>query len=331
MRVVLGSLVLVLAACDAVAPTGGPEAAVPPREPSPDGRAARVLDEELSRTVASPDVRSALAVVLDARTGRALAMQSLEADGAFDPERPAREVRRHGSVVKPLTVAAALDTGCVEPTDRFEGGELVLAGHRVRDWAPHGAMSLGDVMAFSSNVGTTRIFERLGREPLIEALTRAGLGHRISDAARRDDVRAARLAYGASFEATPLEIAAAFGAIANDGVYRRPWRAGEPRPEGERVLSSDAAASTMALLEGAVARDDATGRRARVPGYRVAGKTGTVPFGDDAVYGVFVGVAPADAPRFVVLVGVVAGAEQSGGTVAAPAFARVARRLLRTG
>lgn len=287
-----------------------------------------MLDEELARTLAEPSLRSALAVVLDPRDGRVLAMQSLEGD-ARDPELPARVVRSHGSVGKTFTVAAALDRGLVSPGDSFAGDEFSLGGMRVADGQPHGAMTLGDVLAFSSNVGTAHVFERLGRDALVDALARFHLAERIPAEAREDDSTAARLAIGVGLEATPLELAVAFAAVADGGVLHAPWREGSPSTPGERVISPEAAATCMALLEGAVSRDDGTGRRARVPGHRVAGKTGTMPLGDGTMHGVFVGAVPVEAPRLVVLVGVISeSAEYSGGTVAAPAFARIAARLL---
>lgn len=334
------ALAAALAACDATSSSPPPEATTEraPERPSAtaelDALAARVLDEELGRALTDARVRSALAVVLDPRDGRVIAMQSLDRDGARDPERPAREARNHGSLVKSLTIAAALDAGVITTTDSFDGrgGALDLGGVTVRDAEPHGAMTPADVLALSSNVGAIQIYQRLGRDGLASSFARFGLAHRVPDAARSDDVLAARLAYGAALEATPLEHAAALAAIANGGVHHAPWRTGEPPSPGARAITADTAASVLAMLEGAVSRDDGTGRRARVPGLRVAGKTGTVPVGEDARYGAFVGAAPLPEPRLVVLAGAVAeGSDYGGGTIAAPTFARIVARLLAPG
>lgn len=288
----------------------------------------RILDDELGRALERPEIRSALAVVVDPRDGRVIAMQSREG-ATRDPELPARDVRPHGSVAKSFSIALALDRGVVQPSDTFEGAPLALGGASVSDSATHGTMSLEDVVAFSSNVGATQVFERLGRAELLAGLAAFHLGHRVPDAARDDDAVAARVAYGAELSATPLEVASAFAAIADGGVVHTPWRRGEAPTPGEHVISAEAAQRAMALLEASVAREDGTGRLARVPGARVAGKTGTVPLDETATQGAFVGAVPSDAPRFVVLVDVIAeGHDYSGGTLAAPVFAAIAERLL---
>jgi cell division protein FtsI (penicillin-binding protein 3) len=127
-------------------------------------------------------------------------------------------------------------------------------------------------------------------------------------------------------------MAGAFGAIANDGLYAAPTFT-RAQASTERVVSADTARRVRAILEAAVTTEHATGTRARVEGLRVAGKTGTAEF-DDASgkthrYASFIGMAPADAPRVVVLVGAVDPKDEaSGGQVAAPAFAHVAARAV---
>jgi cell division protein FtsI (penicillin-binding protein 3) len=275
----------------------------------------RVLDEELARVQAEPHVHMTLGVVLDPRNGHVLAMQSRTGDDV-DLELAAREPRSHGSVAKSFSIASAIEFGAIALDDTFstEGGRE--------------AMTIGDVIALSSNVGALLIFERLGRDRLFEGLSRFHLDHRIPEIARTSDAEAARIASGGLI-ATPLELAVAFAAIANGGVFYAPWRDSESPTQGERVLSPETARTMMSLLEGAVARDDATGRLARVPGHRVAGKTGTFPSGEATIYGSFVGAIPAEAPRYVILIGVlVEGDGYHGGTIAAPAFARVSTRLV---
>lgn len=256
-------------------------------------------------------------------------MQS-RAAGICEPELPEREARSHGSVAKVFSIATAIEFDVITLDEMLlaEGGSYEYAGLVVRDMTSHRAMSVGDVLAFSSNVGAIRIFERLGRDRLFDGLSRFRLAHRIPDDARTSDAVAANIAYG-GLSATPLEVAVAFAAIANGGVLHVPWRDSEVTSTSARALSPETAQTMMRLLEGAVTRDDATGRLARVPGHRVAGKTGTVSVSEHTKYGSFVGAIPADDPRYVILVGVlVEGAGYHGGTVAAPAFARIAARLL---
>jgi cell division protein FtsI (penicillin-binding protein 3) len=168
-------------------------------------------------------------------------------------------------------------------------------------------------------VGTTRISDALGPAPLFAAYERFGLGPRIPAAARTNDAAMARFAYGADLAATSVEIARGYLVLARGGTT----------VDGARVVSSETAATTVAALEAAVARPDATGRRAAIDGVRVAGKTETMPVEGGGSFGVFVGIVPADAPSYVILVGVETTTDgDSGGTLAAPSFARVARGIL---
>jgi cell division protein FtsI (penicillin-binding protein 3) len=281
-----------------------------------------IVDEELTATAALPEVASALAVVLDARDGHVLAMQSVS-DGAFDPQLPARERRSHGSVGKTFTYAIALDRGAITPAAHFDDTPVTIAGEEVHDRVDHGAMTVEDGIAFSSNVAAVRVFERLGREPLV-----AGLRALHFDVSADDDATAARLAYGPALEATPLEIASAFATVVDGGVYHAPWRDGEAPTSGEHVLSAESSTAMRALLEAAVARDDGTGHLAAIPGQRIGGKTGTMPLEGGGTHGCFVGALPIDDPQLVIVVDVIARtSDYSGGTLAAPAFARIAARL----
>lgn len=287
-----------------------------------------IVDEELDTSARDPHVTSTLAVVLDARDGHVLAMQSLE-HGVRDPELPARVLRSHGSIGKSFSLALALDHHVVATTDTFDGAPITLGTSQVSDHADHATMSLEDVFAFSSNVGAVHVYERLGRAPLLTGLDALGLGHRASPSTRTDDVAAARLAYGLELEATPVEIAAAIAALVNDGVHHAAWRDGEAPTTGTRVITSATSSTMRELFEAAVAREDATGHRGFVAGRRIGGKTGTVPHGDTSTHGAFVAIAPIDAPRFIVVVDVIADTrEYSGGTLAAPVAARIADRLL---
>jgi cell division protein FtsI (penicillin-binding protein 3) len=171
-------------------------------------------------------------------------------------------------------------------------------------------------MAYSSNVGTTRVYDRLGAAPLATILARFRLS--VPDDFGQRSGRDAQLAYGALLEASSLDVAAGYLVVARGGTW----------PDGQVVISPTTATQALGLLEAAVAREDATGHPAAVEGVRVAGKTGTVRV-EDGTFGVFVGIFPVEAPRYVVLVGVEAGGEgHSGSTLAAPSFVRIARELL---
>jgi cell division protein FtsI (penicillin-binding protein 3) len=183
----------------------------------------------------------------------------------------------------------------------------------------------------SSNIGTSRIFDALGGDHLARTLQRF---HFASAPARivSGTFEGVNVAIGEGLTATPLEVIAAYGALAGDGIYHAPTsdRGGSP---GERVISSETARAVMALLETAMADPAATGKAARVPGVRVAGKTGTAewtaPDGRKRTYASFVGVADLPTGRVVALVGIEAARDDmSGGSAAAPVFARLVGHLL---
>lgn len=291
--------------------------------------AQAILDDELGATLGSTDVLSALAVVLDAHDGHLLAMQS-RSGSMHDPELPARDRISHGSVGKTFTYAIALDRGAIEVADRLDGAPVTHAGEPIRDREEHGTMSVEDGLAFSSNVAAVHVFERLGTTDLLAGLRALHLEVAVPASAEHDALAATRVAYGPALEATPLEIASAFAAIVNGGVYHAPWREGEPPTAAERVLSAEASRTMRSLLEAAVVREDGTGHGAWLADLRVGGKTGTVPLAEGGTRGCFAGAAPIDDPQIVVVVDVVArGSDYSGGTLAAPLFARIAGRWMR--
>lgn len=310
-------------------------AATPAVEPSTtsspiDARARAAIDDEIARAFAEDATRAMSIVVLDPATGRVIATGGRRGD-VVDAAIPERDAVLHGSVGKTFTIAIALERGAVTTEDTFDGGggRAMVGTMAVEDASPHGAMRLEDVVAFSSNVGAARVLDRLGRDAWLEGMARLHLDHRVPEAARSDTGEAIRVAIGVGLAPTPLEVAAAFAAVVNGGVLHAPWHEGEAVPAPERVLSEATSATMTSLLEAAVRREDGTGRGARVEGHRVAGKTGTARLADGASYAAFAGVAPVEAPRFVIVVGVETVANgYTGGTVAAPAFARIATALL---
>lgn len=311
---------LALAGC-----AGAPGASLR-HEHSTDERALRAAETELASLLERPEVRGARIVAIDPADGRIVAAVAADREGPR-PDAIATEVRAHGSVGKTFTLAAALASGALTRGDVLEGGACVVEGTTIEDHELHGPMSLEDAVAFSSNVAFTHVYERVGREALLETYRGLHLVHRVPSDARTSELAAARLAYGATLETTTLEVAVAYAAIASGGTYRAPHPAGEPATSDEVVLEPAVAAEVLALLEAAVTRDDATGARARVDGVRIAGKTGTVS-SDGGTFGTFAGIVIEGAPRLVIVVGVdVEGDGYSGGTIAAPAFARIVARL----
>jgi cell division protein FtsI (penicillin-binding protein 3) len=300
------------------------------------------------------------AVVLDVRTGEVLAQASYPGYDAANPfavparqwvDTPSALVVDPGSVHKAIVLGAALQEGVVRPDTVIPVGPSITKGDTVfRDTHPHARetpMTLAGVMAYSSNVGVIRIADRLGAGKLYEYQQRFGLGRPTGEGLPAEApglVQPPKNWSGSSYGSipigngvavTPLQMAAAYAAIANDGRWVQPHLLlgtigpdgtvePAPAPATRQVMDPVPAADLRHILEAVVVVKGATGIRAAIPGYRVAGKTGTGLRVVDGKYtdgqvASFVGMAPADAPRYVVAVFAHA-ANATGGAVAGPAF-----------
>jgi len=303
------------------------------------------------------------AVVLDVRTGEVLAQASCPGFNAAKPldYPPARRAdaassvaAEPGSTHKAFVVAAALQEGLITAdTTVPAGAPLVRGGTPFADDHPQPPgthLTIARVLAYSSNVGTIAVADRLGPRRIFEYQQRFGLGSatqegmpgenagRLLPPASWSPSASGSVPIGASVDATLIQLAAGYAAIANDGVYVSPSLvrstvdadgvvAPAAAPRTRRVISPQVAAEVRTMLEAVVVLPGATGGRAAVPGYRVAGKTGTV---DRLVNGryttantvSFIGMAPAEAPRYVVAVSA-AVPQGTGGDVAAPVFSSI--------
>jgi len=332
------ALVLAVAAASTVtiacaSPDRTDTAELPPRHPATAADSTivpalqSVAAEELERLVAQWRPTSAAILVLDPRTGEVVADAWRVLGALADPG--ARKAYIPGSTLKAVTIAAALEEKAITPTQKFDCGPRRYPEGPLRDVGEFATLDATEILTVSSNIGVSRILDELGPRRLRHWLERFHL------AVGRDPgngIDGVRVAIGQGTMATPLQIAAAYGAIANDGVYLAPtFSHRDPGSAGERLVSSETAHRVLAMLEAAVNAERATGRAARIEGVRVAGKTGTAEEADPGAgrYASFVGVVPADAPRFVILVGAETGVDDAtGGKVAAPVFARVAARAL---
>jgi cell division protein FtsI (penicillin-binding protein 3) len=303
------------------------------------------------------------AIVLDPRTGEVIAQASYPTYDAANWSKYKPKEREDvassvvvdpGSVHKALVMAAALEEGVVKPNSAVVVGPAITKGDETfRDTHPNykpRAMSLPGILAYSSNVGTIKIAERLGAQKLYDYQLRFGLGQPSGEGLPGEsrglvqppknwsETSHGSIPIGHGVSVTPLQMAAAYGAIANDGTWVQPHLVksvigadGRERPaetpQARQVISPENAAALRHMLEAVVAVPDATGTTARVHGYRVAGKTGT---GAQVLNGQytkgevasFVGMAPADNPRFVVAV-FAHTPGGGGGAVAGPAFAEI--------
>ncbi|MET7949657.1 penicillin-binding protein 2 [Micromonospora sp. NPDC005324] len=313
-------------------------------------------------------------VTLDVKTGDVLTQASYPAYDAAAPDKVNSPTEREdvattfvvdpGSVHKAITFGAALQEGVITPNTTFPVPNSILMGDTtIPDTHPANGrrMSIPGMLAFSSNVGTIKVAEKLGRDRLIDYQKRFGLGQRTGEgmpgeasgrvlpAAEWSGSSYGSVPIGHSVDATPLQMAAAYNAIANDGTYVQPRLIKEvvdgtsgkhtpsAAPTTRSVLSPQNAAALRTMLEAVTTVDGpdgrATGLAAAVPGYRVAGKTGTglrYANGEKQPGDVssFIGMAPAQNPRYVVAV-FVWNPGGGAGAVAAPAFREAMAFTLR--
>jgi cell division protein FtsI (penicillin-binding protein 3) len=325
----------------------------------------------LRESLAATGARAGVVVSLDPATGDVLALA--EAPG-FDPNR-FRELdysttRSHafldavepGSTFKAFLAAAALERGAVEPSDRFdcEGGTYRVANKTIRDLKPHDWLTLGEILRVSSNIGAVKVAIELGPESYLEVLRGFGFGAPtgsgfpdessgvLRTVKRNRPVDQANLAFGQGVGVTPVQLAAATAALANEGRWlqprlvaarRQPGGAWElTRPDTGRAAVSPATAAIVLEMLETVTGPEGTGKGAKLRGVRVAGKTGTAQkfdaergvYSDQRFVAWFAGVVPADAPRLVVVVALDEPRRplHTGGASAAPLFARVAAAQL---
>jgi len=327
-------------------------------------------ERALARAVSGSRALSGIAIALDPRTGEVLALAGAP---SFNPNAPrsSGELRNRaiadtfepGSTMKAFTVAGALDRGALRPLDPIDcgNGSLAIGAHVIHDHAPLGWVGASKVLAASSNVGAARIGARLGKQGLSDTLAAFGFGERtgvgLPGEARgqlpfpRSDIALATQSFGQGLTATALQVTNAMAAIANGGVLVRPTlvkRVVDPatgevleaaRPEAvRRAVSAETAAIVSRWLVGVLEDDKGTGRRARLDGWRAAGKTGTAQKADavsggysaDRHFSSFVGFAPAEAPRIVVGVFIdEPKGEIYGGEVAAPPFREIAEHAMK--
>jgi beta-lactamase regulating signal transducer with metallopeptidase domain len=314
---------------------------VPRVTASTDARMQSAADDVLASISKDASTESSVVLILDAATGEILADAGRLGDRPFDVAR-ARAITP-GSTLKPITIAAALETNAITSTQLFNCGPSVRAygTEQLEDASPNGSLDAAHLLAVSSNIGTSRIFDALGGDRFGQWLTR----FHFADAPKIDGaitgafpatittgtLQGAEVAIGEAMTATPLQMAAAYATIANDGVYHAPTTARVASP-GERIVSSSTASQVMTMLDTAVMDASAHGKLARVDGVRIAGKTGTSVItnadGHDRTYATFIGVADLSARRIVAVVGIETSRNDvSGGEIAAPAFARLIAQI----
>ncbi|MCS7349923.1 peptidoglycan D,D-transpeptidase FtsI family protein [Thermoflexus sp.] len=330
-----------------------------------------IVAEELARGLQESGAQRGDVVVLRPRTGEILAMVSLP---AFDPNSPetldrdarnpvVQDLYEPGSVFKILTMAAALEAGVVQPETRYlDYGCVEFGGAPICNWdrdrypGGRGWLDMTELLIYSRNVGAAYLARMLGPDRFYAALHAFGIGEPTDvdlpyEATMR--VRAygdpnwreadlGRQAFGQAVSVTPLQMAVAVSAVAHDGLIMRPfvvrevrtaegvWRT-EPRIR-RRAISVQTARTLREMLAAVIEREAV---KARVPGYRMAGKTGTAqiptPLGYDPreTIASFVGFGPVEDPQVLILVKLDRPRRSPWGSEeAAPVFARIAARIL---
>jgi cell division protein FtsI (penicillin-binding protein 3) len=325
------------------------------------GQVERVLAETRERWAA----KSASAVVMDPRTGEILAIAN---DPGYDANkfpdvsqdrqrnRAVTDTYEPGSTFKIVTISGALQTGLVTPSTKFTlPYEIQVADRKIHDAEPRvtQTMTTDQILSQSSNVGVVTIAEALGKDRVSEWIDRFGFGHAtgidypgespgiVLPPEKWSGSTIGNVPIGQGIAVTPMQMIAAYGAIANKGVLIEPHlvdRIGDDKrvqPVRRRILTTQTADEVRHMLREVV--EEGSGIAAQVPGYRIAGKTGTAAKPDGAggystsnYVASFVGFVPAKHPRLVILVTVdePRGAIW-GGVVAAPAFAEIAKFALQ--
>jgi cell division protein FtsI/penicillin-binding protein 2 len=306
--------------------------------------------------------KDATAIVMDPRSGAILAMANWPQVNANDPSASSPEDLQNravgfdyepGSTFKAVTVAGALQQGLVTPTSSFEiPDQIQVADRTIHDDTEHATESLttAQILAQSSNVGAIKIGALEGAKDFSSWVAKFGFGKRTGVELPGEEIgqvlpvshysgsSMGNLPIGQGQLVTPLQMASAYSAIANGGILRAPHiiqsvgGQAEPEPAGHRVISSQTAASLRQMLEGVLA-PGGTASEVSIPGYQLAGKTGTASKVDESTgeysksryVASFMGFAPASNPKL--LAAVIVDEPQSGsifgGTVAAPAFGQI--------
>ncbi|MGO2581129.1 MAG: peptidoglycan D,D-transpeptidase FtsI family protein, partial [Halomonas sp.] len=325
-----------------------------------DQRIQYMAYRELRAAVAKHDADGGVLVMMDARTGEVLAMANLPSynpnnRAGLDPRglrnQALVDVFEPGSVMKPLAMAAVLESGVVDRDALVDTspGWMRLDQFTIRDFRDYGELDLAGILEHSSNVGMSRLALRLSDTAIWEKYNQLGLGQApgtgfpgestgsLPAPVRWSRSERATLAYGYGLSVSAVQLASAYTAIANNGERLPPslLRLSEP-PQGIPAMSPTVANDLLNILETSVAAYTG-GRRARVEGYRVGGKTGTVRkigqqgYTTDAYRSVFAGIAPISDPRIVTVVMIDHPKEGGfyGGAVAAPVFSSVTGNALR--
>jgi cell division protein FtsI (penicillin-binding protein 3) len=330
-----------------------------------------IAEKELEASILKYRAKAGVAIIVDPFTGEVLALANYP---SFDPNlynKQSADQRRNravvdsyepGSTFKTILAAAALEEDVVGKEDLFycEMGKYPYAGKIIHDTHPYGWLSFSKILQVSSNIGFTKVAEKLKKDRYFKYIEKFGFGHStgidvpgevpglLRKAESWSAIDLATHAFGQGISATPMQMVMAYAAIANGGFLMRPYVTQRVvSPQGEVVLEnqphvvrrvvSEKTAKQLASMLSQVTTEGGTGAMANIEGFDVAGKTGTAQKADPIHGGYsnkrvasFVGFVPANNPRLVALV-LIDEPEGSvyGGVVAAPVFRNIAQGALR--
>jgi len=313
----------------------------------------------LSQTFAKHQASSGTIVMMNPGTGEVLAMVNLPSFNPnnrrdYTPEaarnRAITDQYEPGSTIKAFTVTAALNSGLFTPTTPIDTtpGWMMINGYTIKDELNFGKLNVTSVLTKSSNIGATKMAFAIGQQALTKMLIKFGFsqstgvsfpGETLGSVPfnkKLSRVGLSNLAFGYHISVTPLQLVRAYSAVANEGMLHPAslLKLNEV-PEGAHIVSEYTADEVVKILTTVVAKG--TGRKAKVAGYTVAGKTGTSHkigeggYRKDSYYSSFIGMVPANNPKLVMLVMLnnVKKGSYFGGSVAGPVFSRVAAESLR--
>ena len=326
---------------------------------SVDSRLQYIMYRELTAAGIANNARSATGVAVDVKTGEILAMTSWPSYNPNDPlgltnkdamrNRAAIDMFEPGSTMKPVSMMAALETGKwqVNSTVNTNPGSMMIGNHRISDTHNYGLLDLRGIIVKSSNVGIAKIALSLPYSTMPTFFKRLGYGQRtavhfpgessglILPSKLWNISEVATMSYGYSLNATAMQVAQAYTVIANHGKFHPlSLKKLEKAPLGEQLVDAKIADEVLAMMEGVV-EPGGTATRAQVPGYRVAGKTGTARklvngrYSTSEYRALFAGIAPVSDPRIVMVIVVENPVTKYGGLAAAPAFSKIMQESLR--
>ncbi len=329
-----------------------------------------IAEKEISKIQQKFNPASVVAIVLEPRTGKILALANYP---SYDPNRfkefstsdfrnrAITDLYEPGSTFKIFTASAALEEKIVTPNDQIfcENGSYELAGHTIHDVHPYGWLTFKEALLYSSNIAFTKVGQKIGEKELYRYLKKFGFGEEtqielggeasglLRNVNQWSKLSIGAIPYGQEIGTTPLQIASAAAAVANDGVLLKPFLINEiVNDKGvvvkknfptvkRKVISNHSAKLLTSLLVDVV--ENGTGKAAAINGYSIAGKTGTsqkyIPgkgYSQTKFVSSFVGYAPANNPQVLVLL--VIDEPQGayyGGQVAAPSFKNIMKKTLR--